>query len=86
MTHVKELIGGCLLTSWLFAIMQVSHRISERTYMLKDSCGHLQQTSRDDIIADNDDLHAKIEEGTHVIARHPNYYYRSGEILKFMTS
>ena len=45
--------------------------------MLQDSCGDLQQTSRDDIITDNDDISAKIDEGSPVIALHPNYYFRS---------
>ena len=44
--------------------------------MLKDSCGDLQQTSRDDIITDADDDAVRISDGAYVIARHPNYYYR----------
>ena len=50
--------------------------MSDRTYMLKDSCGDLQQTSRDDIITDADDDAVRISDGAYVIARHPNYYYR----------
>lgn len=49
--------------------------------MLQDSCGDLQQTSRDDIITDNDDITSKIEEQSAVIALHPNYYCRYAKAL-----
>lgn len=67
--------------TWLFTFSvpicsKVQRRVSERTYILQDSCGHLQQTSRDDIITDNDDVTSKIDEGSHVVALHPSYYYR----------
>lgn len=71
----EEVLARWLDVGWYYRC-QVKRRVSERTYILSDSCGQIQQTSRDDIIADTDDVHAQIEEDSYVIARHPDYYYR----------